>query len=276
MRTRRSVLALLVVVAFLTALAPVAVAQGDSRGERPDRRGRCDRIRPLYRVTKPHVVRPVVVAGATFEASGSVMPTITAGDTSTTVAILVLKGGKHARPAVVSTVPATLTEGARRGTGYTASLSLPGEGRWALVAVVLKDGVIVGRSEPRDMKARLPYRLTKPRVARSSVVASTTFEASGSVVPTIPAGDGATVAILVMKPGRCSRASVVATVPATLTENACRGTGYQASLSLPTTGRWTLVAVVMKDGTILGRSEPRMIKARAAAPCADLRSGRRR
>jgi len=208
------------------------------------------------------VAHDIVKTGVPFEATGSVVPTITPGDTSTTVAVQVFKGAISARPSEVVTVAAVLTGPVGKGTGYDATIVFAKPGVYLLRAVVLHDGVIVGRSPVRPMTAVLPYRVTGPRVARPVVRAGVQFEASGSVVPTIDLSDASiAVAVRVFSVGKRGALSQVATVPATLTGPAGNGTGYAASLSLPKAGAYALDTIVTDGGVIAGRSGLRSMTA---------------
>jgi hypothetical protein len=217
-----------------------------------------------YRVTGPRVASRVVHVGDSFEASGSVIPTIAPDDVATTVALEVLRLG-DGRPYKVATVPATLTGPVGKGTGYSAMLSLPKPGEYALVAVVMRDGNVVGRSDRRPILAVLPYRVSKPRVASSVVATGTDFDATGSVVPTITPEDNASVFIQVFRMRPRGARSLVSTVTASFTGPVGKGTGYSATLSLPSTGSYVLVAVVYKGDTLVGRSEGRPMLARCLA-----------
>jgi len=107
-----------------------------------------------YVVTKPRVAKTVVPTGIAFDASGSVVPTIALDDTATTVAVRVFKIGPRGRLFQTASFAATLTGPAGSGTGYDASVTLSKPGAYALQAVVLRDGVVLGRSDLRIMLAR--------------------------------------------------------------------------------------------------------------------------
>jgi hypothetical protein len=107
-----------------------------------------------YVVTKPRVAKTVVHTGIAFDTSGSVVPTIAVEDTATTVAVRVFKIGARGRLSQTASVLATLTGPVGAGTGYDASVTFSKPGAYALQAVVLRDGVVLGRSDLRIMLAR--------------------------------------------------------------------------------------------------------------------------
>lgn len=243
MRKARAVLAMALAMALVLAVSPVAVASATT--------GRPAPVVFPYRVSQPHVVRPAVVAGTAFDVTGSVCPTITAGDTTT----IVLKMFKLPSCSQSTTVAATFTGPVGKGTGWTASVTLPTAGAYQIVALALKDGVLVGKSQPLCMIATFPYRVTRPHVANTVVHVGDAFDATGSVCPTIAPDDpSTTVALKVIRRGDC-RPHEVASVPATLTGPVGKGTGYKATLSFSAPGEYALVAVVLRNGMELGRSE---------------------
>jgi hypothetical protein len=244
-------------IALVLASAPAAFAAPHGR----------QRVHPApYRISRPSVVTDHVTMGVSFEATGVVVPAIAADDASTTVAIKVYGLPGRGLPKLVSTVPAALSAGVTTGTAYDASVTLPGAGPYELVAVVSVDGSVVARSTARPLLSTLPYRISKPHLASGRVVAGVSFDATGVVVPAI-AGDDAstTVSVLVMRVGRRQHLTRIATVGAALTGSVGTGTGYDASVTLSTAGRYVFVAVVMRDGVVLGRSGQRPVRAVAAS-----------
>ena len=254
-RTARSVLLGALAVALVLSTAPMAMAVAPRAGTGPA-------ATAVYRVSALHVSHDMVKTGVPFEATGSVVPTIAPGDTSTTVAVQVFKGAISARPSQVTTAAAALTGPVGSGTGFDATIVFDRPGVYLLRAVVLHNGVIVGRSPVRPMTALLPYRVTGPRVARSVVRAGVQFEASGSVVPTIDLSDvSIAVAVRVFSVGKRGALSQVATVPGTLTGPVGNGTGYAASVALPKAGAYVLDTIVTDGGVIAGRSGLRAMTA---------------
>jgi hypothetical protein len=233
--------------------------------------------RPLAmpcRVSAPRVASPKVVVGAAFDATGVVVPAIAADDASTTVSVIAYRVGKRARLTRVGVFEAALTGPAGAGTGYAASLTLPGAGPYALVAVVVRDGVVLGRSTRRPVQAVLPYKVSPVRVARPKVAAGVAFDATGAVMPAIADDDASTtVSVVVYRVGRGNRLVQVGAFDAALTGSVGAGTGYAASVTLPSAGSYVLVAVVSRDGIVLGRSAPRPIKAGRVPRVAPLTPG---
>jgi hypothetical protein len=220
-----------------------------------------------YRVSKPSVPAEHVTMGLSFETTGVLVPAIAADDTSTTVAIEVYGRTSHGRSILVATVPAALSASADTGTVYDAIVTLPAAGPYGLVAAVSLSGSVVARSAARPVFAMLPYRVSTPRLASGRVVAGTSFDATGVVVPSIAADDASTtVSILVMRVGRRGRLTQVDSVAAALTGPVGDGTGYDASITLSSAGRYVLVAVVMQDGVVVGRSGQRPVRVSASAP----------
>jgi hypothetical protein len=252
MRTARTVLAAVLAASLVLAAAPAAMAVSKP----------VPRRHPLYKVSVPRVASRVVKMDVPFEASGSVLPTV-APDATVTVQVFGIgaRGRRFFEKEFVAT-----TAPAARGTSYSAQVSLPGAGAYALIAVVRKGGKVVACSGTRMMKAVLPYRISIPRVARSVVATGVAFEASGSVVPTIGPGDTATVALQVFRVnlrGGHLNPSGVADIAATVTGD---GSGYSALVTLPKVGVYALVAVVKMDGKVVGRSAPRIVTARPKPP----------
>jgi hypothetical protein len=221
-----------------------------------------------YRISKPSVATNHVVMGVSFDATGLIVPGIAADDTSTSVAVEVYSIGKHGRPALVTAAPAALSAAADTRTVYAASLTMPQAGPYLLVAAVSRDGVVVARSAARPVFAALPYEVSRPRMVSPQGVAGVSFDATGVVVPGIAADEASTtVSVLVLQRGRRHSVTQVASFDATLTA-VDAGTGYAASVTLPTSGKYVLVAVVMRDGVVLGRSGERPLKI-AVAPATE-------
>ena len=85
------------------------------------------------RVSIPHVAKAVVTVGVPFDATGSVVPTIAANDTSTVVVLQVLKGGVSAMASTATvTMPrldrhsSTMPSTSAAGRTTTARSSGPG------------------------------------------------------------------------------------------------------------------------------------------------------
>lgn len=256
-------------VALVLASAPGALAAP---------RGR-QHVRPApYRVSEPGVVTGHVTMGVSFEATGVVVPAIAADDTSTTVAIQVYGLPARGLPKLVSTVPAVLSAAVTTGTVYDASVILPEAGPYELVAAVSYEGSVVARSAARPMVAVLPYKVSAPRVVTPRVAMGISFDATGVVVPAIAAEDtSTTVSVLVYQRRRANDLTLVDTFDAALTGDVVvgtgTGTGYDASVTLSSAGRYVLVAVVMNDGVLLGRSGQRPVRAVSAS--SGTRSGSR-
>lgn len=247
MRARRLTLVAVLAAALVFASVPMALARGGGHGW-----GR----RPApYRVSKPSVPSQRVVMGVSFESTGVVIPPIAADDTSTTVVIKVYTPGKHGRLVSVSTVDAVLSPAAdATATVYDAFVTLPSAGKYALVAVVMRDGSPLATSAPRPVTAVLPYKVSRPRLVSHRVDEGTSFDATGVVTPALGADDPSSLAILVYKVGRHGRLSLVATAAASFTGPVDEGTGYAASLMLPTAGKYVLVAVLSNADVVVGRS----------------------
>lgn len=261
MRRIRLVVVATVAAALVFSSVPLAMAGG---------RGHMRGHRAAYRITKPAVVDTKVVMGVSFDATGVVGPSIAADDASTTVAIEVygvpVRG--HKRPLL--TVPAALSSSADIGTLYAATLSLPAAGAYQLVAAVSLGGTVIARSAPRPMLAVLPYRVSKPGVESRKVVTGASFDATGVISPAIAADDASTtVAIRIARVGRHGRLKEPTIVEAVLTGPVGDGTGYSASITLPAKGRYVLVALVVRDGVVLGRSGQREMKAYDPEPAPD-------
>jgi hypothetical protein len=247
-----------VAIALVFSSVPMAFAQhGDGH------RGRS----APYRVSRPHLADERVTMGVSFDATGVLTPAIAADDASTTVALEVYGPAGHGRPALLESVPAALSASPDTGTVYAATLTLSDPGRYLVVAAVSRDGSVIARSKSSEVRIVLPYRLSKPRVVSSRVLTGTSFDATGVVVPAIAADDASTtVSVLVFQTGRRHSRAQVAEVAATLTGAVGGGTGYSASLTLPTAGEYVLVAVVMRDGVVLGRSPEREVRAADVLP----------
>lgn len=221
-----------------------------------------------YTVSKPHVASMFAVQGIQFDATGSIAPAIPGADPSYALALQVLSRGRHGA-SQVATADATFTGlDADGNTGYTASLSLPSAGSYSIVAVLTHDGVVVGRSKAREMVAKLPYVVSRPRVASFLQTAGTPFDATGTVKPALAPDDtSTTVAIQVFKLGRHARPSRVATVDGGFTGlDADGNTSYSASITIADAGRYALVTVVSRDGIVIGRSCARYVAVQAAVP----------
>lgn len=254
MRKLRWVTIVGVTVALVMASVPGAFAFGRGFGSR----------RAPFRVSKPRLVADRVVMGVSFEATGLILPAIAPDDSSTTVAVEVYGPGTHRGLQVLDAVPAALSAAADTGTVYDATLTLPDAGEFLLVAAVSRDGSVIARSAPRPVRVVLPYRVSKPRVLSHKVDTGSAFEASGVVLPAI-AGDDAstTVSVLVLQKGKGRRHPIVqvASFDAVLTGAVGDGTGYSAMVTLPTAGKYILVAVVTRDGVVLGRSRQAEVRA---------------
>jgi hypothetical protein len=222
---------------------------------------------PPYKVSKPKVASHKVAMGFSFETSGVVLPAIAVDDLATTVAVEVYSVPKHGRPVLVATVPAALSAGVEAETVYAAMVTLPEAGEYRLVAVVSRDGAVLARSKAREMHALLPYKVSKPRIASCEVETGVSFEASGVVLPAIATDDAVTkVSVLVFEVGRRHKLTQVASFDAVLTGPVGEGTGYSAAVTLPTDGKFVLVAVVTRDSVVLGRSGQRCVKSFTPLP----------
>jgi hypothetical protein len=246
-----------VAIALVFASVPGAFAFNRGSGAR----------RAPYRVSKPTLASERVVMGVPFETTGSILPAIAADDASTTVAIEVYGPGKHRGLQVLDVVPATLAASPDTGTVYDATLTLPNPGEFLLVAAVSRDGSVIARSAPRPVRVVLPYKVSKPRVVSHKVDTGASFETSGVVFPAIAGDDtSTTVTILVLQRGTGRRHALaqVASFDAVLTGPVGDGTGFSATVTLPTAGKYILVTVVMRDGAVLGRSSQTEMKVRDA------------
>jgi hypothetical protein len=254
MRISRSMTAAALAVALVFSSASIVLAAPRRPVPKP---------KPAYRITKPHVASAKVTVGVAFDATGVVMPTITSDDTTVVIEVRRLYGTHMG--GVLMRVPAVLSSAATTGTLYTASVKLTSSGEFALAAVVRHDGKTVMRTTGRPVRAVLPYRVTKPRVLHARVVAGASFVATGVVIPGIdPADLTTTVSVVTYKVGRRGKLTKVARFDAVNTGAAGTGSGYSASVSLPSAGRYVLVGVVMRDGIVLGRSTQRPMLVRAA------------
>jgi hypothetical protein len=271
MRRLKSVAVATVAIALVFSSVPLAFAgMHGGHGE-----GRHGRQAAPFSVTRPAVVSEKVVMGTSFDATGLVLPAIAADDTSTTVALQVYGRGDHGRPALIDSISAALSAATDTGTVYSAAVTLPDAGEYTLVAAVSQNGVVVAQSRGREIDVVLPYAVSRPRVVTPKVVTGTAFDATGVVVPSIAADDASTtVSVLVMQVGRHHRQTQVASIDAALSV-ADTGTAYTASITLPTAGKYVLVAVVMRDGVVLGRSRGREMRA-ADAVVAPVTSSRHR
>jgi hypothetical protein len=273
MRRIRCVAIAAVAVALVFSSVPAAFArQRHARQWSP----------PPFRITRPRLASDRVVMGVSFEATGLVLPAIAPDDASTTVAVEVYGPARHRITPLLDVVPATLAAASDTGTVYDATLTLPDPGEFLLVAAVSQNGVVVARSAPREVRVVLPYKVSRPRILSHKVDTGASFEASGVVLPAI-AGDDAstTVAVLVLQRsrGRHPVLSQVASFDAVLTGPVGDGTGYSATVTLPTAGKYVLVAVVTRDGAVLGRSCETEMKARdavVAPPVSSLSIGHHR
>lgn len=217
---------------------------------------------PPYRVSKPRVNSVKVVMGVSFEATGVIVPAIAVDDVSTTVAVSIYRLPKRGHAILVDSADAVLSSVSEGATAYSASITLPESGDYALVAAASRDGVAVARSSARRVFAALPYEVSRPRTDLHKVTAGTAFDATGVVVPGIAADDASTtVEVRVFKVGRHGRLALVDTVVAVLTGPVDEGTGYSASITLAERGQYVLVAVVVNDGVVLGRSGGRELHA---------------
>ena len=148
---------------------------------------------------------------------------------------------------------------------YDAAVTLTGEGQFMLSAIVVRDDTVLARSTGRPVRAVLPYRISKPRVESRVATAGVSFDATGVVVPGIATDDpDTTVSVIAYKVGRRGKLTKVDSFEAVNTGLVGEGSGYSASVTLPSAGRYVLVAVVMRDGTILGHSTHRPMRARPA------------
>lgn len=261
MRVGKLALSVALATALVLGSVPAALAGGSSSSHSKHSSHSVPAIH--YRITKPKVAAPKVTVGVSFDATGVVLPTIAADDTSTTVSVAVYRLQGYHRSAPVLTMPATLSSAVGTGTAYAATLSVADAGSYALVAIVTRDGRVVAKSEARPIAAVLPYRVTAPHAA-ARPVAGVAFEASGSVCPTIAADDtSTTVSLLAYQRGRHGKLTQVGSFDTTLAV-ATRGTAYVASVTLAKAGSYTLVAVVQRDGQVLGRSGAREVRVKSA------------
>jgi hypothetical protein len=245
-------------IAIVFAAAPAAFA---------GHRGRDHRPRAPYRISSPSVADERVAMGASFDVTGTIVPAIAPDDTSTTVSIEVFGPSVGRDPKPLLTVPTVLAASPDTGTVYAATLTLADPGHYLLVAVVSKDGAVVARSKASEITVLLPYTVSKPRIGSKWFLTGAAFDATGSVVPAIAADDASTtVEVRVFQLGRRQRPVLVSSAPAVLTGPVGEGTGYTASITLPTSGHYVLVAVVLRDGVVLGRSRGREVRALDAAP----------
>ena len=272
MRVSRTVLAGALAVSLVLSSATVAFAmgRGGSQGGVADR-GR-GRIVVPYKVTKPSVPGDRVAMGVSFEATGLVLPSIAADDASTTVVVRVYGFGKRMRPMPLQTVAASLSPSAdSSSTTYDASITLPKAGSYYLVAVVSKDGVAVSRSALRPVFAVLPYKISRLSVVSSRVATDTSFDATMVVTPVIAGDSSAVVTVHAYRYDKRGRASEVASTTAAQTGPVGEGTGYSATFSFSTPGKYVLIAVLTRDGVVVGKScgrEIRIFGAPAPAPLA--------
>jgi len=254
MRISRSMTAAALAVALVFSSASIVLAAPRRPVHKP---------KPAYRITKPHVASAKVTVGTAFDTTGVVMPTITSDDTTVVIEVRRLNGKKIG--GVLMTVPAVLSAAPTTGTLYTASVTLTSPGEFALAAVVRHDGKTVMRTTGRPVRAVLPYRVTKPRVLKARVTAGVSFDATGVVMPTIaPDDQTTTVTVVAYKVGRRGKLTMVASFVALNTGVVGSGSGYSASVTLPSAGRYVLVGVVTHDGIVLGRSARRPMLAKAA------------
>jgi hypothetical protein len=223
---------------------------------------------PPYRIGKARLASPKVTMGVSFEASGVIMPAIALDDVATTVAVSIYRLRKKGAPVLVGSADAALSSVSETVTAYTASITLPESGDYALVAVVSRDGLVLARSTARRVCAALAYKVARPRLERRRVTAGAAFDATGVVVPGIAADDlSTTVEVRVYKLGRHGRRALVDTVGATLTGPAGEGTAYSASVTIAERGTYVLVAVVVRGGVAYGRSSGRELRVfRAIVP----------
>jgi hypothetical protein len=260
MRLKTVTIAAVLSAALIFTVVPAALANhhGHSRG----------RTVAVYKVTKPRIADEHVTMGVSFETSGVVTPAIATDDTSTSVSIKVYSLAKKGHSVLVDTVAASLAPATdTTGTVYDATVTLPASGSYTLVAVVTTtDGQTLATSAGRPVFARLPYTVSKPRVLTPKVTAGVSFDATGVVTPAIAADDTSTsVTVFVYRMGRHGRLSQVTTAAATFTGAVGDGTGYSATLSLPSKGTYVLVAVASSDGVVLGRSGSRNMRAVSAS-----------
>jgi hypothetical protein len=256
MRRSRSIVIAALSVALVFSSAYVALAAP---------RMATHRGRPAYKVTKPHVAGSTVAVGVAFDATGVVLPTIAADDSSTVVAVEVRRLSGPRKGGVLLSVPAVLSAADTTGTAYSASVTLTSEGQFALSAVVSRGGQVIMRTTARPVRAVLPYRVTKPRVLSSRVATGTSFEATGVVTPAIAVDDtSASVSVVAYKVGRRAKLTQVGSFDAVLTGPIGEGTGYSASVSISDSGRYVLVAYVTRDGLVVGHSTQRPIRVTAA------------
>lgn len=268
MRVGKLALSVALATALVFGSVPAALAGGSSSSHSRHSSHSVPVIR--YRITKPKVAQPKVTAGVPFDATGVVLPTIAADDTSTAVSIAVYRLQGYHRSTPVLTVPATLSSAPGTGTAYAATLNVADAGAYGIVAIVTKDGRVVATSEARPVIAALPYKVTAPHAATRPVV-GVAFEASGSVCPTIAADDtSTTVSVLAYQRGRHGKLTQVGSFDTTLSA-ATPGTAYVASVTLPAAGSYTLVAVVQRDGQVLGRSSAREVRVKNAPVAVGLR-----
>jgi hypothetical protein len=107
------------------------------------------------------------------------------------------------------------------------------------------------------------YLVTRPETG-GPVTAGMSFDATGLITPPIVVDDASTtVSVEVFSvPGR-GRPLLLQTVPASLsTASDTTGTVYDATITLPLAGPYTLVTVVQNGGTTVGQSKPSCVYAR--------------
>lgn len=266
MRVRRGVAIAVIAVALVVSSVPVAFAHGRGDGWAWGRK----HLNGPYRVSSPSVPGHRVTMGVAFESTGVVLPAFAADDASTTVAVQVYGSVDHERRVLLDTLPASLTTSPdASGTTYSVMITLPAAGEYSLVAVVSYEGTAVSASRARELKAVLPFRISKPSAARKVGVGES-FDASVTITPVVPSDDPAVVVTFhVYQAGRHGRLSEVASVTAAPTGPVAEGTGYSVTLSLPSEGRYVLVAVLTKGGVVVGKScgrEVRVVAPPVAAP----------
>jgi hypothetical protein len=263
-RRMRGALCAVIAAALVLATAAPAMARPSAASHRHGR-GHGSDVSLAFTVSKPAVAGRTVTVGVPFDASGTVSPAIAAGDTSTSVIVQVFGPCRRGRASLVATVPAVLSgPDANGNTVYDASVAIASEGEYSLVTVAVQNDVVVGRSKAREVRAVLPYTVSRPRVEKKAVVQGMPFDATGTISPGIPVGDPSfAVAILVFQEGKHGAGSQVATVDGSFTgPDADGNTGYTASVTLPSAGEYQLVAVVTQNGAIVGRSGAREMVAK--------------
>ncbi len=213
-----------------------------------------------YALGSPRVASVRVPIGQSFDATGAILPALAPGDTSSAVTLQLYKIGVKGGASLVATIDASIAD---TGDAYSATLSLPSGGAYELIAVLTSSGTTVGRSGVRTLVATPLYKVSAPRVARAAVTVGSAFDATGVVSPAIADDDTATVvSVHLYRVGAKGGRVLVSGVAAALTGPVAAGVGYDASLTVTRAGHYALIAVVTRDGVVLGASAMRSIVVR--------------